>query len=342
MDTGNVETAEYDQGSLIRSCLPPISTRSYAPGKAWHYTDHTGGHGIISSQALRASSTLFLNDAQELRQGHRLLILAWQQVQQEMAEPAKRFRLPPPPVDGRKVAYLQELIPASVPNDPEDDTLLIAASYSVFICSASMVEDDLSQWRSYTGATGGLSLGIDAQAPLVVRGARATQCLGWHSVLYYNPFFDSWDDQRSRSEAAQAITFALRRLLHEVPFDSNWANLARATLAVVIALVKDIGFSSEHERRAIVLLPAGSSGVRFRPGAHGIIPYVELEAETGLLPITGVRCGPSAEYRQVTLAAVRMFLMSMGYPSPITPVRNGAIPPERSVDLEGSRIPYRA
>jgi hypothetical protein len=119
--------------------LPPSLV---CTGAIFHCTSAAGFLGIVENHALWATEAFGLSDVAELRHGWRF-IRQWLRDQQE-DEVVDRMKLHVPDED----------------DEVED---------AVFMCCASTVPDDASQWRLYADAARGYAIEIDPNIELSVQ-----------------------------------------------------------------------------------------------------------------------------------------------------------------------------
>jgi hypothetical protein len=107
----------------------------------WHYTTPEGLMGIIESNALWATDIFYLNDSAEFMHG---INIAREIIKQKISS-----------LDGDEKKHLGRF---------DGDLSFIGPDHnsSVYVCSLSKVEDELSQWRAYCRG-GGFSIGFPRQ-----------------------------------------------------------------------------------------------------------------------------------------------------------------------------------
>lgn len=99
------------------------------------------------------------------------------------------------------------------------------------------------------------------------------------------------------------------------------------------AQIKHPTFKSEEELRLGDVASAESPSWKFRGGALGVIPYVEVDLrqpKTGLMPLREIRLAPGPEVA-LRETAVRALLRSKGYP----------LAGRQAVAVKSSSIPFR-
>lgn len=269
-----------------RSPALPIGISS---GDVWHYTGAAGLDGILGSHSLWASSFDKMNDPGEIEYGLAVLAEAW----------ASMSALLPRPV----VEYINHLI------NPKS---LSSVFDQVFLLSACRGGDNLTQWRSYAG-TNGVSLGLDAGAPLHSdpRGFDVSSPNIWgiswikviyrksvqmaRSKLFLQEIAASFDDPVLRDHPDRLEAQQLQTILH-------------------VASFKYPAYEDERELRSAVII--GGARTLTRQTARGLVPYVPFirlgpDSELVTLPLTSVRCGPTATAADV--AMYRQIMDDAGY-----------------------------
>lgn len=252
------------------------------PEVLWHYTTAEGLLGIVKSGKIRASQSVFLNDAQELTYGIDLffeVLAAYDKghLRTETAEWIDKW------ASGESGSVLRQWLQRN------------AVPFVACFCAEG---DLLSQWRAY-GETGGYALGFSCP-PAQAWVQSAGHGLSLRRVVYER------DDQESQ---IRAVVKALSELLDKAPQDGHTQTEFVRNLVDAIGLVgaycKDPAFKEEHEWRIIYqrLEDPDPFDLQFRTSGNILVPYVELpltvpvgnEAGTGRLPISHVRVGPNVD-----------------------------------------------
>ena len=193
-----------------------------------------------------------------------------------------------------------------------------------YIACLSFVGDDLSQWRAY-GRPRGFSVGFDA-AQL-------------RSLCAQSPEFDKstfrhveYDEKQQRRTIAIPFNTAVDGLPVAPTGDQlQAAAVAFVNAALVLApALKHRAFSSEREVRLHVYRQADATdGLLFRPGAMGIVPYVEIDLkDPGTDEMTVIReviVGPQPNELE-SQRSVKQFLAHHGL---------------RDVEVRLSKVPLR-
>lgn len=299
-------------------------------GLAWHYTDGAGLISIVTNHVLWATHSRFLNDADEVELGARLI----REAADRRAEAG----------DGFATWVKRVLQHRPVRANP--------SSTAFFILSAAQHWDLLAMWRLYGGSGESYAIGLDASAPLSVlvdEGADPASTSARTPYIRHRPWSPVCYAEQEQLRLAEAV---LDGMPEEV--DAAVARFAGATpgaeeiaaalprtledLEQALMLIKHSGFADERETRHSTLL-FGNDGdlswpgvVRFRPTAYGIAPYLWLTGGDGdaatrkrnPLPIRSVAVSPSSN-GAASVSSVRALLASNGY----------------RVDVRGSAVPFR-
>lgn len=308
----------------------------------WHYTDGAGLISILANHCLWATSSAFLNDAQEVALG----LAGLKTRLRQLALDDETYRLL---VDGL---------------DPTDPGALVPSR--CYILSAAGAWDLLAMWRLYGGLKESYAIGLDPHARLSVLGdgvscddaalAEAGVYLNrrrWEAVRYQPEEQDALidavvDGLPARLGDLRAALSPLRGNGHSgfLP-EPAWA-LVRGVLDELeqaLVLIKHEGFIDERETRySIVMTPweeraaavdLESRLLSYRATGYGVAPYLRLTGGTdGLavvdapapLPIRAVAISPSPN-GSVAEDSVQRLLHSHGY---------------HSVPVLRSQIPYRS
>lgn len=267
----------------------------------WHYTDAAGLLGILDSRALWASSASAVNDTSELRLGPQVLEQAWQSLAPRLAEQTR--------------SELEPLVVGALTSSVAD---------RAFVLSASLERDNLNLWQHYASAGGGFAVGIWTEQQLeepIVGTSSSVLPYWWQRVIY--------DPRQARAEVLEV----LRWLAAVAESDEARHKLPHCQFVIetLLCSIKHRGFHAEREARRIMV--PDPSVIKYRAGAHGIVPYVELvtgrpaefnddgtkrqiaPGERQPLPIAEVVCGPShdPESAQRLGHRIRTLLNSSGY-----------------------------
>lgn len=299
----------------------------------WHYTDGAGLISIVTNHVLWATHSGFLNDADEVALGGRLI--------QEAA--------------ARRLAAGDEFagwLSAEMERRRDDDAPDEFSPTAFFILSAAQHWDLLAMWRLYGGAGESYAIGLDASAPLAVlvdegvdqasldAGGRYVRHRPWSPVRYdeaeQRALADAVMDGMPEELGAMRERFADGPPSRQEILDAS--HETREDLEQALMLIKHSGFADERETRHCTLLldvdgdPNWPGVVRYRPTAYGIAPHLHLTGGDGAavtdhpapLPIRSVALSPSGNGGAAT-ASVRALLAAHGY----------------AVDVRRSGVPFR-
>lgn len=306
--------AEADGGRWFLLPFPTILKSENSI--VWHYTDANGLLGILSTNALFASSTTALNDSQELTYGEDVIRRAWEGFKQteQVPEPCRQF------VD--KVL----------------ESALFDSSISAYALSASLDGDSLNQWQHY-GTSAGFAVGLQSAERLtggrrLVAGSSSgaayyekLMTLGWNRVLY--------DPTEQLELAARFFPLIMNGTpgspvtWQETEYLSAWPEAAekeRVLLRSLACFFKNPAFAAEKEARYITEISASMGGPEFRVSGGRLVPFARLQHPAKRLPIVEVVIGPTADGQ--AHAHVQALLTAMGYPD--TSLRPSAVPLRRS------------
>jgi hypothetical protein len=271
----------------------------------YHYTDAFGAAGIISSHTLWATATQFSNDLSEIEYAASIGKVVIREIWGSKGDLSPWEQL-----------LVEHLVRAF-------DTPLHSFGQP-FIVSFCEEGDLLSQWRAY-GQVSGFSL---AFRPLSRNDEIKLVCEHGFRTMVKRVIYEP-SKQRAR------LRFLLRRLIklvNEFPFRPTSARGASAHVELSVILILEItdwalavkheSFSEEKEWR-VVTYPKGATlsgmqpnnyeGVSIRPTSKLLIPYMILKPASGpLLPLIGVRCGPS-QLQDQSARAMNILLQKHGY-----------------------------
>lgn len=217
----------------------------------WHYTDGPGLLGIVQNQCLWASSVRFLNDSSEYLYGFDIFSSLI-----DLATASRYIH----PYQKRYLEWVRDQV-----RDVESSDLYIA--------SASLAVDSLSQWSIYGGQSPHAVV-LRPGEKMTIRGDRdripdeVTHAPVWRKVLYQS------------SDQEKLLSLVVSFLCCLAPQDEEYNCTPRSMMIIdavreYILGCKDPAYASEQEARIIVRPVAGES-VFFRSGAYGVTPYVKL------------------------------------------------------------------
>lgn len=249
------------------------------PGVLYHYTDPKGYLGILERGSLWATAIRFLNDTREYDVG-------LQRIQAELA------------ARGGKDPVLAGLLEGALDVAPWN-------APTVGVASFSEVRDDLSQWRAYSGGSGGFAVGFD--------GHRLMREINRDFGVLVPVVYGDAEHSTAHDEAVSAIcddVISGAQSLADDPVERQaFRRRCNMSVQVVCSLLKDSAFRAEREWRAIIMGPAGiRSTLRVRQGRSTLVPYYDVSIRdeslaVDRLPLHEVVVGPTPHPQQALLAA---------------------------------------
>ena len=256
----------------------------------YHYTDVNGLIGIITSGCIRATHVSRLNDASENIHGFELV----------------------------RDHTIQNMPKASRPLF--DKVLSKFQSVDTYVACYSTENDQLSQWREYTGKQVGYCLGfetsqmatIDDRLPLlevVIYEEHKVRILLDRLLTRVNDFF------------IKNPSFGEIELGHML-------GTVSAMLNSIACISKHPKFEEEKEYRHIY--QPGKTGLKlspcFKSGRFGLTPYVEINfLKPNFVPLKSITIGPCHDY-DLEKKELEIFLEKQGY---------------ENIQIEKSSIPLR-
>nr|AIU93436.1 hypothetical protein LRS1606.2 [Rhodococcus sp. NS1] len=295
-----------------------------APEILWHYTDAAGLIGMLSNEdesptvgvvgsgtfkpVLWATAAQFLNDRRELVHG---LEVVRNYIQ---AESTHYLNHPNTPDPATKAPFFKAVV----------ETLgnLISGDYEpmmhCYTVSLSEEGDLLSQWRGYSGGTGGFSIGFESSA------FPTSKDLFPNGRGLFKVHYTSNGDMPGDLQSATRNFLAMNSWYPDSPEPTpQLMNQWVQRLAIYAARVKDIGFKEEREWRFIE--SSETDLPDFRGGKLGLTPFRKVP-----LPRTAVKAvyiGPGPAQYENYLAA-KALLRRYGYT-------------EAAQNVECSKTPFR-
>jgi len=274
--------------------LPPLS----------HYTNAEGLLGIFNSNKLWATCAQYSNDISE--------VVYAQSIARDVITNFFDSRSLSP---GGK--QLRDFVTTIGGTDGESTD-----AYLTSFCESS---DLLSQWRAY-----GKAAGFEIRFGSV---NEKNGLYGSNALVLDSPFAVrtvlrkvEYGDGAQRTslsailERSLAIIEELEKTFKDVP--TIVATLSGLELTTWLYTVKHPSFREEQEWRIIAFPKLKVSSLRiqyevpgvlkFRPGRHSLVPYIELLPKEGHLPISEIVCGPGSN-QKLTAKAVELCLRSRGF-----------------------------
>ena len=296
-----MSASDPSQPDLIKDLLTkPI------PEKLWHYTSYAGLQGILESKKIFATDLRYLNDRQEFNHAK---VLAMQLANEV--------------VDSSKIGVTDNTLLQSAVNLAFNTGPLRADRLQVMVASFSEAEDQLSQWRGYSGASSGVSISFDLSklrppykiqtgvvfAPCVYELSQKRAVLG-QALSHFRRALTEWTSDiveavridptlvsklKNASDLGPpyvkepSINVRLQMAMASVNFD----------LARIGPLLKDSSFAEEREWRLV--LPVSTDQElqnhprQYRPARDTLIPYIaypfSFERDQPI-PVNDVIIGP--------------------------------------------------
>ncbi|WP_428661400.1 DUF2971 domain-containing protein [Reyranella sp.] len=294
-------------GSILNDLLMGAASRWGArfPDVLWHYTKPEAFLKILEHGTLRASHIRFMNDEREY-------IHAAQFVLDGIA--AARSTMP----SQHAQAVLVEMERFFTMG------LSLATSNAVFAGAFSAARDDLSQWRAYGGAEGGISIGFAFDALL-----ERVQSPGVPQLLL--PV--EYDEVRQRRAADQLVQRGVQ-LYEQLQAEGvavsarDYAFALNEKSTELAAIPKHKTFRAEDEWRIVRRVePSDLSKVTFIGHETVITPAWDFDLKlptTGRMPLAEIIVGPGRMAAH-TAEAVRALLVQRGYGSTV-PVTSSGVP----------------
>lgn len=242
----------------------------------YHYTDVAGLIGLITSGCVWATHVGKLNDASENRHGYEVVV---NHVRANLPKSSK-------PLIERALSTLH--------------------SVDTYVACYSTQRDLLSQWRNYSGARVGYSLGFETRqmATLDDRMPLLEQ------VIYRDDIAKSVID----CLLGKVEKYFVCRSFGEVEV-YGISGMVRAVLNIIACILKHRKFEEEREYRQIYQ-PGNTKLVlntEFRQGQFGLTPYVKIEfLERNRLPLRTVTVGPCQD-PEAESNALKILLSRYGY-----------------------------
>jgi hypothetical protein len=267
------------------------------PRKLSHYTNVAGLTGIIDSGCLWASNVSFLNDRSELVHALGAARAAILKISSDAA-----------------VSKWSETLNHVVDHLESGE---LPDTYAVCFCQD---DDNLSQWRGYTGGEQGVAMTFDYQ--LLSRTFRK-QKARLHRVTYAKVSTPSRLRDALKGELADMAE--IDELLGESSAEQQYDDIFRR-VSGLLPKFKHLGFRDEREWRLVVQRAVPEDELCFRTRGDKVVPYIKLSPPTGKLPLVSIRVGPGHD-QELTARSLSRFLSAKGY---------------GSVNMRRSDIPFRA
>lgn len=215
----------------------------------YHYTDQNGFIGIVLNQELWASKIQYLNDENEYKLALDLASSLLKDLIESSSDRALKIRL----------NYYLSIIP-NIKN------------MNICVCSLTENGDLLSQWRGYSHALGGYSIGFNEYAiePFIrLNGCELAKCI--------------YNQDAQRNKVSEIIDVMVHEFDHEPEpdykmephYESGVVFLER--LAKIAPTLKDSSFAEEAEWRIISIV--NFEQLEFRSGISMLTPYFKISLD---------------------------------------------------------------
>lgn len=303
------------------------------PDVLYHYTTGDGLIGILQNKKIWATNVGYMNDSEEFIQGAKAL----------RREAESRFSLRydnpenPDPIS-REDRILEALVNRL-------DSIIEGKSFRAFVACFSGCEDDLAQWRGYSGAQSKFSIGFDGER-LGEMANSLTHSRDGNNRRFLRCFLAPAIYKRHQQKhlVRRMVDFILDQFPrdedaadfeYDVDYDASWIDAYMKTGALALALLKNDRFDQEREWR-LVVIPSNNDHVKFRNRASMLTPYLEISLEgietqsnpslnNAEVPMRNLWVGPSTHMTENAVAA-KMLLDRPEY---------------RHIAIKKSSVPYR-
>jgi hypothetical protein len=308
------------------------------PKKLWHYTSILGFREIVSNKSIFATDVRFLNDREEFIHARKIVseVLAQTPELDEGGFLNKEF--------------LAKAVMLGFDSGP-------LANTQVFVACFSAAEDQLGQWRGYSQASSGVSLGFDLRAfrppansdtlvsfaPCVYDTTKKEKLLldALHHVKdeiagYRERMFRlacELDPHKRTSSNRETVVKEFLDAHPELRAPVEEFQVAvvktRVDCMRIAALLKNSAFEEENEWRLVLptlLKPQTpmKNPPQFRVAKTTLVPYIAHPFSAVPLPLVDVILGPGSD--ENALFAAQRFLKSQGL----------------EIEPRLSKVPYRA
>jgi hypothetical protein len=297
--------------------VAPVMTdhlQKKAPDRLYHYTNQAGLLGIMRTRSLWATDIQFLNDHGEFWYGTNL------------AHDAISHRLESVAVDDER-RHLESM---------KGRLSMTTKLFAVYVASLSELDDDLAQWRAYSGTSTGYAVCVFGDT---IRTLADKQHFTFAACIYDVAEQERWMDK--------IIDTSLREMIDDEKAGITYyhSELSDKFVSRVFAygpLFKHPSFAGEHEWRLISTrsIWQGNPSFDIREGRSTLVPYrtFRLEDEGAMsFHIPEIVVGPCAFPALAEKAAMDVlvkYVMALG--PRIPPPQGGTEYSARS-----SAIPYR-
>lgn len=288
---------------IAKRHLPPLA--QYPTTPLYHYTSGENLIRIIESDELWSTQIACLNDTAEVRYG--------------LGELQKRVHQKRAMTQESELEPLWQQIDKFLA-DPQLETA------GVFVACFSELNDDLSQWRAYSGGEGGYAIRFDH-----IRLRQGSG--GFASPLLLRVEYDLQrqriicDDIISQAERYYVECEGRQRAQSPQHWAEEFVRFYLWLIEILLVCLKHPAFAGEQEWRLVnYWRPADQTQMRFRQRRSTMSRHLPIQFSGGL-PISGVTVGP-CRYPLLSKIAVSDLLQNHGYTSAV-----------KNVELSG--VPYR-
>jgi hypothetical protein len=306
------------------------------PELLYHYTDQQGLLGIIEDGCIWATHFRYLNDTSE---GEIASRAAWEELNSRVNSDSLMQFIGMRPIEGtRKIECNDEEILSQ-----GNRILSEVTSQDFYVTSFSEQGNLLSQWRAYSGESGGYSIGFSPDY-LKTIGKHFLGGTWWKNFLRDEPLVPCrYCDHELKEILADKMQKSVDAYIEEAVetkrrFSSNEQTGPRAPAAIAIrhlrplgrecAVTKDYAFHEEQEWRLVFRsLNRSVEGIFLRAGRSMLIPYLKIPLifEDCPIGIKRIYVGPSRNLAEAR-KSVEMLLRAHNI---------------CGVDVKDSLIPYR-
>jgi hypothetical protein len=237
----------------------------------FHYTDQPGFLGLLRDKTLWATDLRYLNDSREYAIGFERIVNELEKCAAGNAQ-----------LESILLAVLRDVTPAR--------------ANGVSVASLSLAEDDLSQWRAYSGGSGGICLQFEP-VELAARIGLTGSLFG--AVRYTEP-----EQLQIVTDLCSQIFAGAHSVVAGTMAQQEFQTRCFLSIQLACALMKNHKFANEREWRMVVwaaLAPYVTAAVR--PGRSMLVPYLSVRLDTvksptgptfgGKLPLSSVWVGPT-------------------------------------------------
>lgn len=265
----------------------------------WHYSNGDGVIGILANKKLWATHVSFMNDTEEYVQALKMMLEQGDRILQH-----NRLTTEQRSVLVAMNVRLKQLMSSELSRN--------------YVLCFTECEDDLAQWRGYSGTQNKFALKFDPIHLSYLAGQFAENPQKYFCYLARV----TYDTQQKMDMVDRVLNYALQQfssdLLESKPtnqdnYTTYWANNYLHYAVVIAPLFKHWSFRQEKEWR-IVIQPLQYQEIRYRNRAGMVTPYLEMDMEKQVFldplprryPIREVMVGPSPHLTENLMATTQM------------------------------------